>query len=120
MEMKTKLTSIKVAHSTAAQIKRWSDGGINVTTAVIACIRYGLSVADENPLTLLCQRDRLVQIGVRIPVDLLDQVDDLAEKRSESRSETVEALIQNTISDSIHGVSAPLSVFLPMARKRGI
>lgn len=114
MEMKTKLISIKIAHSTAAQIKWWSNQGINATTSVIACVRYGLSVGE--PLPIKVKRWKLVQIGLRIPVDLLEAVDELAEQWSVSRSEAIDIMVQNAISDSIHGVSAPLTVFLPTVR----
>jgi hypothetical protein len=111
MRNTTRAISIKIAHSTAAQIKRWRDHGINVTTAVIACIRYGLSV--RKPLELKCGRWKLVQIGLRLPENLLAGVDELAEQWSMSRSEVIDIMIQHTISDSIAGVSAQLTVFLP-------
>jgi hypothetical protein len=67
----------------------------------------------RKPLELKCGRWKLVQIGLRLPENLLAGVDELAEQWSMSRSEVIDIMIQHTISDSIAGVSAQLTVFLP-------
>lgn len=107
----TKLISAKIDRRTGSVLTFWRDCGINVTTAVIACLRYGLAV--ENPLRPGYDRGELEQIGVRLPVDLLSGVDALAEQWSASRSEVIDVLIQVTIGDGIAGVRVPLTVFLP-------
>lgn len=107
----TKLISVKIDRRTGSVLTFWRNKGINVTTAVIACLRYGLAV--ENPLRPGYDRDELEQIGVRLPVDLLAGVDALAERWSASRSEVIDVLIQVTVGDGIAGVRVPLTVFLP-------
>ncbi len=107
----TKAISVKIDRRTAATLTWWRDQGINVTTAVISCIRYGLAV--KNPLRPSYDRGELEQIGLRIQIDLLKGVDTLAEQWSASRSEMIDVLIQVTIADGIAGVRVPLTVFLP-------
>lgn len=107
----TKAISVKVDRRTADTLAWWRYHGINVTTAVIACLRYGLAV--KNPLRPSYERGELEQIGLRLPVDLLKGVDALAEQWSASRSEVIDVLIQVTIVDGISGVRVPLTVFLP-------
>lgn len=109
--MKTRQVPIKVDHRTAEALTVWRDMGIAVTTAVIGCLRYGLSI--NNPLRPSYEREDLVQVGFRLPVDLVDGVDDLANKWSASRAEVIDVLIQVAIVDGVAGVKVPLTVFLP-------
>lgn len=108
---KTKLVPIKVDHRTADGLTAWRDMGINVTTAIIGCIRYGLSI--ENPLRPSYEREELVQLGLRLPLDLVEGVDDLAKQWSASRAEVIDVLIQVAIVDGMAGAKVPLTVFLP-------